>query len=302
MEEIVYLNGALLPRTQAWLSPFDYGFLYGYGLFETLRAYDGWVFRLEQHLSRLLSAAQGLGLDPRLSLQELEKAVYETLRANGLRQARLRLTLSGGESPGTPDLPPPGQPTVFISARNYIPYPEETYLRGFRAILCSLRRNSQSPLSRLKSCNYLESLLARREAKAAGAEEALLLNEQGFIAEGSGSNIFVVQGGELFTPDEESGILPGITRRVVLEIAESLGLKARESKVTVAQLLAAEEAFLTNSLLEIMPLTRVEGQAVGSGAPGEITRELRQAYMALVKRERAEFGGGGLRGKYRRQS
>lgn len=289
MGEIVYLNGRLMPKAQASVSPLDYAFLYGYGLFETLRAYQGWVFRLEQHLARLRCSAKVLGLDSQIDRWDLKVGVYDTLRANGLSQARLRITIAGGEGEMSPDLSSCKETVVFIIAKDYTPYMVDTYNRGFKAVVSSVRKNSRSPLSRIKSNNYLDSLLARREAKAAGVEEALLLNEQSFLAEGGISNIFLVSGGILLTPHEDSGVLPGITREVVLELASLLDIRVEVGKVTLEQLLEAEEAFLTNSLWEIMPLTRVGERTIGSGIPGRFTRTLRQAYTELVERERASF-------------
>ncbi len=280
MEEIVYLNGSLMPLSQARLSPLDYGFLYGYGLFETMRAYSGRIFRLERHLARLSRSAKLLGIDLE-SIPDLEKALYNTLQANNLSHARIRLTLSGGEGEPLPDLVI-RVPTVLIVARSYTPYPRQVYKQGFKAIVSRIRRNTQSPASAMKSLNYLDNLLARQEAKLAGADEAILLNEQGFLAEGSMSNIFLVSDNALLTSSEDNGILPGITREVVLELAPSLGIKTRERKIALKELLQADEAFFTNSLIEIMPLTQVGGQNIGSGRAGAVTQRLIAAYKELV--------------------
>lgn len=281
MEEIVYLNGSLVPEFQARLSPLDYGFLYGYGLFETMRAYSGHIFRLEKHLDRLHRSAKFLGMDSD-SVPDLEKALYDTLRANNLSDARIRLTVSGGEGNTIPDLLAHQAPTVLIVASSYSPYPSQAYEQGFTAIVSRIRRNTQTPVSAIKSLNYLDSLLARREAKLAGADEAILLNEQGFLAEASTSNIFLASGDTLLTPSDDSGILPGITREAVLEIACSSGMKTMVRKVALEDLHQADEAFVTNSLIEIMPLTRVSSQVIGSGIAGKITQRLIEAYKALV--------------------
>ncbi len=281
VEEIVYLNGSLMSLSQAKLSPLDYGLLYGYGLFETMRAYSGRIFRLEKHLARLSRSAKLLGIDLE-SIPDLEKALYNTLQANNLSNARIRLTLSGGEGEPVPDLLPQN-PTVIIVARSYTPYPHQVYEQGFKAIVSRIRRNTQSPTSVVKSLNYLDNLLARQEAKLAGADEAILLNEQGFLAEGSTSNIFLVSNNTLLTPSEDSGILPGITREVILELAPSLGMKTIERKIALKELLQADEAFFTNSLIEIMPLTQVSGQDIGSGRAGKATHRLMTAYKELVE-------------------
>jgi branched-chain amino acid aminotransferase group I len=285
MEEIVYLNGSLMSRSQARLSPFDYGFLYGYGLFETMRAYSGHIFLLEQHLDRLSRSAQLLGLNLELETSTIKKALYDTLQANNLKDARLRLTLSGGEGEIIPDLSSCKSPTLLIVARSYTPYPCHVYQKGFKTIVSSTRRNSRSWLSKMKSLNYLDNLLAQREARLAGADEAILLEDQGFLTEGSTSNIFLVSQGNLLTPSEDSGILPGITRKMVLDLAPSLGIKAIERRITLEELLRADEAFFTNSLIEIMPLTWVAEQAIGSERVGEVTQSLIETYRELVKKQ-----------------
>ena len=284
MEELVYLNGRLIPSSEAKLSPFDYGFLLGYGLFETMRAYSGHIFRLEQHLERLLRSAQLLELKLQLDASALRKALYETLEANNLKDARLRLTVSGGVGEVVPDLSSCKSATVFIVSRRYTPYTAQVYQEGFKAVMSDIRRNSRSPAAKTKSLNYLDNLLARSEARRAGCDEAILLDEQGFLAEGSTSNIFLVCGGMLLTPGEDSGILPGVTRQVVLELAPTLGIKAAVRKIAPEELALADEAFLTNSIMEIMPLTRVGEQKIGSGKAGEVAQRLMRAYTELVRR------------------
>jgi branched-chain amino acid aminotransferase group I len=298
MAEIIYLNGHLVPRSEARLSPFDHGFLYGYGLFETMRAYDGHIFRLDRHLSRLRRSADTLGLaydvtasrspdserneKEREAKQSLEAACMETLRANKLKDARVRLAISAGEGDMTPDPTTCSGPTVLITAKDFVPPPREKYELGFKAVLSSLRRNSHSPLSRLKSTCYLDNILARMEAKAAGCDEAILLNERGYLAEGSITNIFLVSKGELITPSLETGVLAGITREAVLEIAQALDIRTVEREVETRELSEAEEAFATNSLLEIMPLTWLDRMPVGTGKAGQLTKKLMAAYVELV--------------------
>ena len=280
MSELVYLNGALIPRSQAVISVTDYGFLYGFGLFETMRAYHGQVFRLERHLRRLTRSAEILGLAE--GIPDLTGAVRETIRVNRLSDARIRITVSIGEGGMIPDPGTCRKPTVLILAGPYQPHSEPVYERGFEAITSSIRRNSQSPLSRLKSANYLESLMARQEARKAGVDEALCLNEKGLVAEASMSNIFMVSDGVLQTPSEESGILPGITREVVLELASRLKIGAFERDIRPDEVFEAQEAFTTNSLMEIMPLTEVNNKPVGSDRPCPVTQRLMKAYRELV--------------------
>lgn len=287
MARIIYLNGRLIPNSKAKLSPLDHGFLYGYGLFETMRAYQGYIFRLDQHLARLRRSAQSLGLTHSIlntmeGKQSLETACMETLEANKLKTARLRLTVSAGEGDMTPDPSICSSPTVLITVQNLVPLPPEKYESGFKATLSSLRRNSQSPLSRLKSTCYMENILARMAARAAGCDEAILLNEQGYLAEGSTTNIFLMNNRELVTPSLESGVLPGITREAVLEIARAANIKTMERQVELKELIEAEEAFVTNSILELMPLTLLDGKPIGTGKPGQLTKELLAAYRKLV--------------------
>ena len=283
MEQIVYLNGALVPRSQARISPFDLGFLYGYGLFETMRSYTGYIFRLERHLERLLTSAKLLGLP--LDAFDLDKACHDTLKANNMADARIRLTVSIGEGEAIPDPPKHPRPTVLVIATSYTPPPDDSYRKGFKAVISPIRQNSQSPLSHLKSANYINNIIARKEAKAAGADEAILLNERGLLCEGSTNNIFLVSRGNLITPDEKSGCLPGITRHIVIELASGLGLSVTQREVQLEELLRADEAFLTNSLIELMPLTQVNDKPIGMGKRGKVTEKLMTAYKEAVARE-----------------
>lgn len=290
MEEIVYLNGSLLPRSQARVSVYDYGFLYGYALFETMRAYRGKIFLLERHLERLMKSAGIISISSGLAEIDLPRACKDTLIANNLENARLRLTVSRGEIDSFPGYRVDIMPTVLITARKYVPLPEQTYSSGYRALISSYRRYSLSLLSRIKSANYLLNVMAKMEAEAAGLDEALLLDERGFIAEGSISNIFFVTEQSLVTPSLDSGILPGITRGVVMEIARSLGVGVIEREVKPEELERFSEAFLTNSVMAIMPLVEVRDNTgrsltIGSGRPGKLTRRLMAAYSSMVEKE-----------------
>jgi branched-chain amino acid aminotransferase len=286
MSEMVYLNGSLVPLADARIAVMDYGFLYGYGLFETMRAYGGKVFRLDRHLERLAGSAAMLGITVDKSV--LSSAVRDTISANSLSEARIRLTVSIGEGGTVPDPASCGKPTVLVVAGEYHPLPEEVYQKGFRAIVSSVRRNSQSPVSAMKSLSYMESMLARQEARAAGVDEAICLNEEGILAEASMSNIFLVGDGALRTPAIASGFLPGITREAVLELSGKLGITTVEDDITLEKLLQADEAFITNSVIEIMPLIELDGKPIGTGKPGEVTRRLMGAYKEMVKGEVGE--------------
>lgn len=287
-DEVVYLNGSLIPLSQARISPLDYGFLHGYGLFEIARAYGGHVFRLERHLARLERSARVLNIKLD-SVARLENAIRDTLSANLLSDARVRIMVSPGEEGPALDQLPKGGPTLFVMARSYVPPSREAYRRGFTAIVSRVHRSPRSPVPRLKSLSSLDIMLARQEAASLGVDHAILLNDDGLVAEGSSSNVFYVKGGRLFTPGERCGILPGVTRDVILrELAPSLKIIADEVDMTLADLLEADEAFLTNSMIEIMPLTVVADRSVGSGCPGALTQRFMKAYKTLVERSVSE--------------
>lgn len=285
MEELVYINGELVSRAAARISAFDRGYLYGYGLFETMRSYNGRVFALDRHLARLMRSARQLALDAALDLTELERGVYRTLEANDLSDARIRLTVTAGEGERGLSLPSGGSLTIVIVAEGLVLPTPQAYEKGLRAVVVSTRRNSQSALSGIKSIGYLDSLIARHEAAAAGADEAILLNDRGLVAECSTSNIFLVSKRRLLTPSVKCGILPGITREVVLELANELKIPAVEAEIRLDDLYKASEAFLTNSVIEIMPIAEVDGKSIGSSQPGEVTKRIAAAYRQLVSQQ-----------------
>ena len=274
----LYLNGELVAAERATLPALDRGLLYGCGLFETMRSYGGRVFRLAEHYRRLAAGAELLAIPVPLTLPALEGAVDATLARNGLADAYLRLTLTAG--PGGA-----GGPSVVLFAREVSEYPPELRERGMAAVVSGVRRNETSPLARVKSLSYLDNLLAREEARRRGAGEALLLNTQGFVAEGAASNVFLVRNETLLTPSIEAGALPGITRQAVLELAATEGIGVEETNVTLPDLFGAGEAFLTSSVMEVMPLVSVDGMPLGPGRPGPQTERLARRYPDLVARE-----------------
>ena len=284
MARIVYYNGDFMPTDKVAISPFNRGLLYGDGVFETLRAYSGRVFRLEQHLIRMHEGQQVLRIEPNREAHGIERAINELIKHNNLSDAALRISVFRGDGEG-PEPPDGLQSAILISAKPFNTYRAEDYATGFRAYLVSMRRSSYSPLSRIKSLNYLDNILARLEAREHNAQEALLLNTLGWVAEGATSNVFIIKDKKLITPPVDAGILPGITRAAVLEIAESLDLQAREETFSPEELLRADEAFLTNSLMEIMPLVMLNEKKIGKGKPGPLTELLRQGYRELVNRE-----------------
>ncbi len=280
MSEIVYLNGSLVPASEAKISAFDYGFLYGFGLFETMRAYEGKMFKIEAHLKRLANGMKALNM-PTVTV-DLKQAVAETLKANNLSEARIRITVSAGEGSPTPNPASCTIPTVLITARTYNPPADAVYEKGFKAIVSSIRSNAETPLANVKTTQRLNNLLAKQEAEKKSADDAIFLNEHDLVAEATSSNIFLVSDEVLKTPRTENGILPGVTRDVVLDLASKLGVEAVEQDIYLGELLEAEEAFLTNSMMEIMPLTKVAKNLIGNGKPGTVTRKLRRAYNELV--------------------
>ena len=283
----IYLNGELVQQETATVSALDRGLLYGYGLFETMRSYGGLVFRLEEHYRRLRDGAARLAMAVPLSLRDLGEAVDAVLERNELAEAYIRLTLTAGASPAAGASGAAGDTTVMLLAGPLTDYPPDLYRRGMAAVFSSVRRNETSPLSGVKSLNYLDNLLAREDARRRGADEAILLNTRGLVAEGSASNVFLVRDANLITPAIQSGALPGITRQAVLELAAAAGLEAVESEVEPSAFEDAAEAFFTNSVMEVMPLTRLDGRPVGSGRSGPASERLGRLYREMVLRETA---------------
>jgi branched-chain amino acid aminotransferase group I len=281
MSAWAYVNGEFVEQEAAVVSASDRGLLHAYGLFETMRSYGGRVFRLEQHYQRLAEGASTIGIELPLRLEELRAAIDALLERNALPDARIRLTVTAGPAPESGA----ATPSVLLVATPLTDYPPELYERGMAAITSDIRRNEKSPLSRVKSLNYLDNLLAREEARRKGADHTILLNTRGLVAEGSSSNVFIVDGEGLTTPSIESGVLPGITRAVVMEIARDAGIPIRESEVAPAELSGASEAFLTGSVMGVMPLTRLDGSPIGDGQPGPRTREVSRLYEQAVERE-----------------
>jgi branched-chain amino acid aminotransferase len=273
---MIYLNGAIVPPDFARIDPADRGFTLADGLFETLRAYRGKPFRLEDHLKRLESSAQALGIPLLFDAVMIAEAVIEVLAANALSEgdAAIRITATRGTGPRGLAPPEDVKPTLLITATPYAPLPDTC-----AAVIVDIRRNEGSPLSQMKTLGYLDNVLAAREAAARGAEEAILLNNAGRVAGAARANLFAVIQGRLVTPPIGDGVLPGIARRVVLELAEAARLPGVEASLSPADLLAAREIFLTNSLFEIRSVARLDDQDF---APGDVTAKLRADYRALV--------------------
>jgi len=279
MDEKVFLNGELIPASQAKVSVFDGGFLHGAGLFETMRAYAGKVYRLDEHLDRLLSSAKELAIPVAGNKDELHDAVVQTLEANGLDEARLRLTVSWGDLRSDP------KGTILITASQLKPYPAEFYEKGMAIVISDSKVESSNPVARHKSTNYLPRLLELRKAQQLKAGESLWFTESNHLAEGCISNVFLVKDSKLLTPSLAEPILPGVTRAAVLELARTEKIPVSEQSLTIDDVLAAEEIFLTNSVMEIMPVCRFEKHAVGNEEPGPMTKQLAQLYRQDVERK-----------------
>jgi len=285
MEELVWLNGLLCPQKEAKIAIDDRGLLFGDGVFETMRSYRGKVFRLGRHLSRIFDSLAVIRLSISYEPEELKDAVYDTLKANRLQDAYIRLTVTRGQGGRGIDLPEGTLPTVIITARDFIPYPTRFYRESMKAGISEIQQNSSSPVSRIKSLNFLSNILARTEAREKGYDEAILLNTEGLVCEGTISNIFIVKDGTLITPNKESGILPGITREIIIELAIRKGIRIEERKVKPSELKEADECFLTNTLMEVMPVCEIDGKKIGEGKPGPLTLHFIEWYKDLVRKE-----------------
>jgi len=282
MEQLVYINGEIVSRDKAQILASDRGLLYGYGLFETMRSYKGRVFCLDRHLSRLVNSAGVLGIRESLEREKLELGVYRTLKANGLDDARIRLTVTAGEGSRGISLPTFGQLNTIITVEELALPSPDVYEKGLRTSIVDIRRNSKSLVCYLKTLGYLENMLAHAEAVNDGSDESILLNVDGYVAECSASNIFIVETGGIVTPPVNAGVLPGITRGVVIEMAPKIGIKLAQEAVSVERLLKAEEVFITNSVIEIMPVASIDGRPVGSGFRGKVTERLMAEYGKLT--------------------
>lgn len=283
---LVYLNGEFVPREQASVSVFDHGFLYGDGVFEGIRAYNGRVFKLDEHVDRLYNSARTLALDVPLAKAELREAVLEALRRNELQEAYLRVVISRGAGDLGLDPRKCPRPTVVIIASAIQLYSREVYARGLRAITVATRRVRPDMVNpQVKSLNYLNNILARIEVNRAGVDEGVMLTSDGYVSEGTADNIFIVRRGELLTPPAFLGLLEGITRQAMLDLAPVVGVGAREWVFTVHDVYSAEECFLTGTAAEVAPVVDVDGRPIGDGRPGPVTRQLIEAYHALVYRE-----------------
>ncbi len=283
---VVYLDGELVPEEQARVSVFDHGVLYGDGVFEGIRVYHSRIFRLEQHLQRLYDSARGINLDIPIAIEEMEQACVATVEANGLEDAYIRLVVTRGVGDLGLDPRKCAKPTVFIIVGKIQLYDPELYVEGIKVITCETRRTPANSLSpRIKSLNYLNNILGKIEVAKAGVEEGIMLNQDGYVAECTADNIFLVNGKRVVTPPPEAGMLLGVTRGAVIEVARERGYEVVEELFQLEEVLAADECFLTGTGAEIVPVTVVDGQSIGSGKAGHVTNDLREGFQQLVARE-----------------
>lgn len=287
----VYINGKFYDKQEAKISVFDHGFLYGDGVFEGIRAYNRLVFKLKEHIDRLFKSARSIMLDIPLSKDGLIKEVVRTLKMNNLKDAYIRLIVSRGE--GDLGLDPrkcKGRQSVVIITDRITLYPDKLYKEGMEIITVATSRNAHEALNpQIKSLNYLNNIMAKIEATNSGCEEALMLNDSGYVAECTGDNIFIVSNNELYTPAENVGALRGITRDTVLEIASRMKIPCHEDVFTRHELFVSDECFLTGTAAEIIPVVKVDGRSIGSGKPGKVTLSLTKKFKEATKKEGVRY-------------
>jgi len=280
----VYVDGKFCDEKDAKVSVFDHGLLYGDGIFEGIRAYHGRVFKLKEHIDRLFYSAKAILLDVPLSHAELMRAVVESCRANNLRDGYIRLIVTRGV--GTLGLSPNRckNPSVIIIADKIQLYPQEMYDEGMAIVTVPTTRNLHNAVNpAIKSLNYLNNILAKIEANIAGVEEAIMLNSEGYVAECTGDNIFILKNNQMFTPPLSAGALYGITRGVVMELARAANISVSEPNLTRYDLFNADECFLTGTGAELIPVTKIDGRVIGTGKPGPVTKRLVEQYHALTQ-------------------
>ncbi len=282
MSDKVFLDDGLVDIEKACISVTDSGFLYGAGLFETMRSFGGVVFALEDHLDRLLFSAAALSIDVGYDRQYITDALYRVLQANGLTDARLRLTLTGGPMSGSEQ---PRKPTLLITATELQPYPAEYFTKGVMVVLCPFRQNHADPIYGHKTTSYFSRMIALDQAHRKRAAEALWFTTDNRLAEGCISNVFLVRDSVLYTPPIATPVLAGVARKAVCQLSLQNSIELVEKDLYISNVLDADEIFLTNVIMEIMPIVRVEKHTVGDGEVGPVTGRLQKSFDELIKRE-----------------
>ena len=280
---LIYIDGEFLPKAEAKVSVFDHGLLYGDGVFEGIRSYNGRVFKLDEHLERLYDSAKSIMLQIPIPIETMKEKVLETLRLNHLREAYIRLVVTRGVGDLGLDPDKCPKPSIIIIADKIALYPPKFYEEGLEIVTVSVRRNYAEAINpRIKSLNYLNNILAKIEGKQAGAEEVLMLNAEGYVAECSGDNIFWVKNEVLVTPPVHMGILEGVTRNSVIDLAREAGMQVEESVFTRHDLYIADEIFLTGTAAEVIPVVKVDQRVIGDGQPGKVTEKLIAAFRQFA--------------------
>jgi len=286
MSQVIYLNGDYVTKENALVSVYDHGFLYGDGIFEGIRIYNGNIFKCKEHLLRLYDSAKSIMLDIPLTFADMQATLVETIRRNGLRDGYIRLVVSRG--PGDLGLDPRRSPraNVIIIVEKLSIYPEEAYINGLRTVSVSTRRNVPDALNpKIKSLNYLNNILVKIQANLAGVGEAIMLNSQGYVAEGSSDNIFIVKKGVIYTPPAYVGALEGITRGAIIEISERLAIPMKIEPFTLHDVYVADEVFFTGTAAEVIAVREVDGRMIGEGKAGTITTKLLHEFRQLVDQD-----------------
>jgi len=280
----IYIDGKFYPKSEAKISVYDHGLLYGDGVFEGIRAYDGTVFKLKEHIDRLYKSAHVIMLQINMSKEEMIEAIIETLRKNNLRDSYIRLVVTRGVGDLGVDPRKCQKPTIIIITDVIRLHSDDNKENGITAMISWVRRDAIDATSHeVKSLNYMNSILAKIEANNAGVEEAISLERTGYVCEGVAENIFIARDGEIFTPHSSTGALPGITAQAVLQVARKLGYNARERNISPHELFTADEVFFTGTAAEIIPVREINKRTIGDGKPGPITKRLMKEFEKVVR-------------------
>lgn len=282
-ELLIYYNGEYVPKSKATTSVYDHGFLYGDGVFEGIRAYNGRVFKLREHVDRLYDSATAIALKIPMTKEEMEEAILETLRRNNLRDAYIRPIVSRGNGDLGLDPRKCPKPNVFIITQEWGAMYGDLYETGLKGVTVAVRRNAADALSpNIKSLNYLNNILAKIEANEKGGDEAIFFDSNGYLSEGSGDNIFIIKNGKVYTPPTVNN-LRGITRATAIELLEEMGIKVHVENLGMFDLYTADEIFVTGTAAEAAPLVKVDGRAIGTGKPGPVTKKMIEAFKRVTQ-------------------